>query len=250
MEAEQIPSEDPNAEYRVQVQSKKRVQEQIDRYKELLKTVLDGQTELAADTKRELLGELLANFEAAVQENVLVNGQPWDDATDDEEEVDLESQLDDVIVETSSKRRTYPRKVLPHVVHALKAERKLMGLYENTIQPQEVLKDPEQESIMNMLSAEAPGLAKQATQVIKSIQTLQKQAEGLCQILNSKPSAASLEIHREVFGNDDQSDSSIPPFRHRQPIRRLVEEASAAKCYIPQEEKYICKVGEETTQKT
>uniref|UniRef100_A0A3B3ZYF6 NSL1 component of MIS12 kinetochore complex n=1 Tax=Periophthalmus magnuspinnatus TaxID=409849 RepID=A0A3B3ZYF6_9GOBI len=186
----------PNTEYRVQVQSKKQVQEQIDRYKELLKTVLDGQTELAADTKRELLGELLANFEAGVQENVLVN-----------EEVDLESQLDDVIVETSSKRRTYPRKILPHVVHALKAERKIMCLYENTIQPQDVFKDPEQESIMNMLSAEAPVLSKQANQVIKSIQTLHKQAEGLCQILNSKPSAASLEIHRDIFGNCDESDA-------------------------------------------
>ncbi|XP_033846973.1 kinetochore-associated protein NSL1 homolog [Periophthalmus magnuspinnatus] len=236
-QTDKISSEDPNTEYRVQVQSKKQVQEQIDRYKELLKTVLDGQTELAADTKRELLGELLANFEAGVQENVLVNGQTWNDAPDDEEEVDLESQLDDMIVETSSKRRTYPRKILPHVVHALKAERKIMCLYENTIQPQDVFKDPEQESIMNMLSAEAPVLSKQANQVIKAIQTLHKQAEGLCQILNSKPSAASLEIHRDIFGNCDESDALSSPFRHQEPIRRLAEETSAANCYISLDKK-------------
>ncbi|XP_020773415.1 kinetochore-associated protein NSL1 homolog [Boleophthalmus pectinirostris] len=244
VQPDKISSEDPSTEYRIQVRSKKQVQEQIERYKELLKTVLDGQTELAADTKRELLGELLANFEAAVQENVLVNGQTWSDAPDDEEEVDLESQLDDVIVETSRKRRTYPRKILPHVVHALKAERKIMGLYEKTIQPQDMPKDTEQESIMKMLSAEAPGLAKQATQVIKSIQTLQKQAEGLCQILNSKPSAASLEIHREVFGNCDESDAFGPPFKHQEPIRRLAKEMSAANCYIPLDKKYGCNAAE------
>ncbi|CAL1586215.1 unnamed protein product [Knipowitschia caucasica] len=216
-----------NIEYRVRVVSKKQVQEQIDRYKELLKTVLDGQTQLAADTKKELLGELLANFEAAVQQNVLVNGQPWIDASEDEE-LDLQGQLDDVIVETSSKRRTYPRKIRHHVVHALKAERKLLGLYENTVQPHEVSKDPEQESIMSTLSAEAPRLAKRATQAIQSIQTLQKQAEGLCQILNSQPSAASLEIHREIIGDCGQSDAPRQP----QPIRRLAEETSIANCYI------------------
>uniref|UniRef100_A0A8C6TPK7 NSL1 component of MIS12 kinetochore complex n=1 Tax=Neogobius melanostomus TaxID=47308 RepID=A0A8C6TPK7_9GOBI len=230
-QSDKASGEDSNIEYRVKVESKKQVQEQINRYKELLKTVFDGQTELTADSKQELLGELLANFEAAVQDNVLVNGQPWNDAPEDEEEVDLDGQLDDVIVETSNKRRTYPRKILPHVVHALKAERKILGLYENTAQPQDVPMDPEYENIMSTLSAEAPGLAKQATQVIKSIQTLQKQAEGLCQILNSKPSEASLEIHREVFGHNDQSDSLSSSPKLRQP--RGIEEAAATNCYIP-----------------
>lgn len=44
----------------------------------------------------------------------------------EDEAVDLESLLDDTIVETTRRRRTYPRKILPHVVHSLKAERKLM----------------------------------------------------------------------------------------------------------------------------
>lgn len=42
------------------------------------------------------------------------------------EAVDLESALDDTIVETTWKRRAYPKQILPHVVHSLKAERKLM----------------------------------------------------------------------------------------------------------------------------
>lgn len=43
-----------------------------------------------------------------------------------DEAVDLEATLDETIVETTWKRRTYPKQILPHVVHALKAERKLM----------------------------------------------------------------------------------------------------------------------------
>lgn len=44
----------------------------------------------------------------------------------EDEAVDLESQLDDTIVGTTRRRSTYPRKILPHVVQSLKAERKLM----------------------------------------------------------------------------------------------------------------------------
>lgn len=39
---------------------------------------------------------------------------------------DLESMLDDTIVETARRRRAYPGRILPHVVHSLKAERKIM----------------------------------------------------------------------------------------------------------------------------
>uniref|UniRef100_A0A3Q4H5G0 NSL1 component of MIS12 kinetochore complex n=1 Tax=Neolamprologus brichardi TaxID=32507 RepID=A0A3Q4H5G0_NEOBR len=221
-----------NPEYRVQVTSKKVVSEQVNKYKELLKTALDGQPEdFPEETKRVLLQELLANFEAAVQANVLVNGRPWEEAPDDE---DLESLLDDTIVETTRRRRTFPKKILPHVVHALKAERKIMGLYEQAIKPQEVVKDPDQENIMNDLTAAAPGVVKQAIQVIKSINTLQTQVEGLCEILKMKPSQASLEIHREVFA-----------MGNKQPIKRAVEEAAAAEGYVPQAKKPECCVGED-----
>ncbi|XP_070705868.1 kinetochore-associated protein NSL1 homolog [Pempheris klunzingeri] len=237
--SEAEPSDETKQEYRVQVTSKKQVTEQINKYKDILKAALDGQPDLAEETKRVLLQELQANFEAAVQDNVLVNGQPWEEAPDvaEDEAVDLESLLDDTIVETTRKRRVYPRQILPHVVHSLKAERKLLGLYQGTVTPQEVVKDPGQESIMNDLSAAAPGMVKQAIQVIKSINTLQKQAEGLCDILSMKPSHTTLEIHREVFGFSDQSDAPLPPAngatRNGQPIKRAVEEAAAADGYVP-----------------
>ncbi|XP_071323928.1 kinetochore-associated protein NSL1 homolog [Trachinotus anak] len=245
VETESSPSGEINQEYRVQVTSKKQVVEQINKYKDILRTALHGQPDTAEETKRVLLQELLANFEVAVQDNVLVNGQPWEEAPDveEDEDADLESLLDDTIVETTRRRRTYPRQILPHVVHSLKAERKLMGLYEHAVKPQEVVKDPDQESIMSDLSAAAPGMVKQAVQVIKSINTLQKQAEGLCEILNMKPSHATLEIHREVFHYNSQSDAP-PAARNRQPIKRAVEEAAATDCYVPLAKKPDFPVGE------
>lgn len=52
-----------------------------------------------------------------------------------------------------------------------------------------------------------------------------------------KPSHATLEIQREVFGSNSQSDACPPPAsgagRSRQPVKRAVEEAAAADCYVP-----------------
>lgn len=107
---------------------------------------------------------------------------------------------------------------------------------------------------MSDVSAAAPGIVRQAIQVIKvrtsagclraaaacagltvrlslqSIDALQQQATGLCEILNLKPSAASLQIHREVLGS-----TAMPPAggaaRGRQPVHRAVEEAAAAQAY-------------------
>lgn len=42
------------------------------------------------------------------------------------ESTDLDIILDDAIVEAARKRCIYPKRILPHVVHAFKAERKLM----------------------------------------------------------------------------------------------------------------------------
>lgn len=65
VESEILPSEVTNPEYRVQVTSKKVVSEQVNKYKQLLKTALDGQPEdfpedFPEETKRVLLQELLA----------------------------------------------------------------------------------------------------------------------------------------------------------------------------------------------
>ncbi|XP_054878962.1 kinetochore-associated protein NSL1 homolog [Poeciliopsis prolifica] len=194
--------EDPEQDFRVRLTSKRKTTELMVRGCELLRSVLDGQPDIPEDSRRVLVQELLANFEAAVRLNVLVDGQPWDEAPDleDEEAMDLESHLDDSILDTTWRRRSCPKRILPHVVHALKAQRKVLGLYETSVQPAELHRDPDLESIMSDVSAAAPGVVRQAIQVIKAIDALQQQAAGLCEILDLKPSATSLQIHREVLG--------------------------------------------------
>ena len=59
-ESKSSPRDETNQEYRVQITSKKQVIEQINKYKEILKRTLDGQPEIAEETKRVLLQELLA----------------------------------------------------------------------------------------------------------------------------------------------------------------------------------------------
>ncbi|XP_041832569.1 kinetochore-associated protein NSL1 homolog isoform X2 [Melanotaenia boesemani] len=240
MEQTRSETGEESQDYRVQTTSKRKVVAQISRFKAVLSKVLDGQPEVAEETKRLLLEELLANFEAAVQANVVVNGQSWEDAPDveDDEAVDLQSLLDDTIVETTRKRRTYPKKILPHVVHTLKAERKVMGLYKQEVKPQEIPRDLDRDSAMKDLSAGAPVLVKQAIQVIKSINTLLSQAEGLCGVLNMKPSHASQEVHREVLNiQSDALPHANGAARNRQPIKRAIEEAAASKGYMPRTKK-------------
>jgi len=76
----------------------------------------------------------------------------------------------------------------------------------------------------------------------QSIKTLQTQAEGLCQVLSTKPGHATLEVHRDVFGHahDDgggQSEVAVPSSSNassvRQPIKRAVEETTARTCFVP-----------------
>lgn len=79
--------------------------------------------------------------------------------------------------------------------------------------------------------------------LLQSIKTLQRQAEGLCEILNMKPSPATLDVHREVFGPDSKSDASPLSVGGtngcRQPIKRAVEEAAAGGGYVPLSKKPV-----------
>lgn len=113
---------------------------------------------------------------------------------------------------------------------------------------------------MRDVSAAAPQLVKEAIQVMKvthagssrpptpthkswrtlfsqSIPTVQRQAEGLCQILSTKPSHTTLEIHQDVFAHSGQADACLLPVgrgqRSQRPIRRAVQEEAAAGGYVP-----------------
>lgn len=81
--------------------------------------------------------------------------------------------------------------------------------------------------------------------LLQSIKTLQKQAEGLCQVLNMKPSQASLEIHREVFAFKQPPPATPATSRNRLPIKRALEEAAAREGYVPNAKTLGCSVGED-----
>ena len=57
---EPVEREDTAEEFRVKVTSKKQVTQQINEYKKILQTALNGQTGVAEETKTSLLHELLA----------------------------------------------------------------------------------------------------------------------------------------------------------------------------------------------
>lgn len=88
-----------------------------------------------------------------------------------------------------------------------------------------------------MLRSSSPIHRHTLTDILQSIQSVQRQAEGLCDILNTRPSPIALEIHQEVLGHNNQSDAHLLQdsgiHRSRRPIRRAVEEAAAAAGYVP-----------------
>lgn len=62
MEAEQretSPNDDTNQDYRVQVTSKRKLMELINRFKEVLNSALDGQPDISEKQKKNLLQDLL-----------------------------------------------------------------------------------------------------------------------------------------------------------------------------------------------
>ncbi|KAJ8009106.1 hypothetical protein DPEC_G00085410 [Dallia pectoralis] len=219
-------------EYRVKLTSKKTVVEHIKKYKELLKTLLNGQSQLSEEAKQLFQEELLLNFETAVQANVLINNQTWEEAPEEEEDEAsaLYNLLDDNIVETARKRRKCPKEIIPYVVRSLKSERKLLGMYEEVVKPEKLGMDPVQETIMTNISNAAPCMFKQASSVMKSIQAVQQRAQGLKQVLNIRPTAETLDVFEQVFGSIPNKEDKMAS-RTRPPIKRSMEHTELRNIY-------------------
>uniref|UniRef100_A0A3B3CVA4 NSL1 component of MIS12 kinetochore complex n=1 Tax=Oryzias melastigma TaxID=30732 RepID=A0A3B3CVA4_ORYME len=226
------PVQDSEPETRVSVRSKGRVLDLIDRGKQLLSSALDGQASVDEETREALVRELLADFEAAVQGNVSVDGLQWEEAPEDQA-MDVESLLDETIVETARRRRTFPLKILPHAVQSLKAERKIMVGH-----PLSFLKYLH----LNIFFHDCWFFFL----FLQSITTLHVQVEDLSEILNMKPTQASLDIHREVFGLPQPTDPACT--RSKKPIKRAIEEAAAKQGYSPLNKKAVC--SDETLQQS
>ncbi|XP_058395805.1 kinetochore-associated protein NSL1 homolog isoform X3 [Diceros bicornis minor] len=86
-------------------------------------------------------------FESAVQENVSINGQAWQETSDnclmDSDIKVLEDQFDEIIVDVATKRKQYPRKILECVIKTIKAKQEILKQYHPVVQPLDLKYDPD-----------------------------------------------------------------------------------------------------------
>ncbi|XP_069656272.1 kinetochore-associated protein NSL1 homolog [Haliaeetus albicilla] len=150
-------------------------------------------------------GDALWNFETAVQENVTVNGQPWEETSDDSELQSgsnikiLEDQFDELIVETTKKRKQWPKKILMHAIQTMKAEQELLKLYQPFVTPEEIRSQPSQDAYIADLKQVAGMASKQIGGAMKSLPALIERAEGFSQALTWQPTLELCKLRQEVF---------------------------------------------------
>ncbi|XP_008124038.1 kinetochore-associated protein NSL1 homolog isoform X2 [Anolis carolinensis] len=142
------PSACPPCDPRVPCRSRDWTAELLGEYGPLVEKLGAGQA-VEAEALKQAVAEAIGNFETAVQENITVNGQPWQESSDDLHNVDmtiklLEDKLDDLIVEVASKRSRYPREVKIHVIKALKTKQKLLDHRQTAGNCQEITSKPSQ----------------------------------------------------------------------------------------------------------
>ncbi|XP_074022284.1 kinetochore-associated protein NSL1 homolog [Numenius arquata] len=150
-------------------------------------------------------GDALWNFETAVRENVTINGQPWEETSDDAELQSsssikiLEDQFDELIVETTTKRKQWPRKILVHAVHAMKAEQEMLKLYQPFVAPEEIRSQPSQDAYIADLKQVTEMASKEISGAMKSLPALIERAEGFSQALTWQPTLELSRLRQEVF---------------------------------------------------
>ncbi|KFV96982.1 Kinetochore-associated protein NSL1, partial [Fulmarus glacialis] len=150
-------------------------------------------------------GDALWNFETAVRENVTINGQPWEETSDDSELQTgsniriLEDQFDELIVETTTKRKQWPKKILMHAIQTMKAEQEMLKLYQPFVTPEEIRSQPSQDAYIADLTQVAEMASKQISGAMKSLPALIERAEGFSQALTWQPTLELCKLRQEVF---------------------------------------------------
>ncbi|XP_077658856.1 kinetochore-associated protein NSL1 homolog isoform X2 [Urocitellus parryii] len=134
----------PREDFRVRCTSKRAVTELV----ELCRCFVQKLGDALPEEIRELaLRDALWTFESAVQENVSINGQAWQEASDncfmDSDIKVLEDQFDEVIVDIATKRKQYPRKILECVIKTLKAQHEALKQYRPVVSPLDLKYDPD-----------------------------------------------------------------------------------------------------------
>ncbi|KAM8809843.1 kinetochore-associated protein NSL1 homolog [Eudromia elegans] len=149
--------------------------------------------------------DALWTFEAALRENISIGGQPCEEAAGaDEPHSDsnikiLEDQFDELIVETATKRKQWPKKILMHAVQTMKEEQEILKLYQPVVAPEEIRSPPSQDAYMAELKQLAETASKEISDVMKSLPALIERAEGFSQALTWQPTLELCKLRQEVF---------------------------------------------------
>uniref|UniRef100_A0A0N8ESP7 KAT8 regulatory NSL complex subunit 1 n=1 Tax=Heterocephalus glaber TaxID=10181 RepID=A0A0N8ESP7_HETGA len=194
----------PREDFRVRCTSKRAVTEILELCGRFVQNLGDA---LPEEIREAALRDLQWTFESAVQENVSINGQAWQEASDnyvmDSDIKVLEDQFDEVIVDIATKRKLYPRKILECVIKTLKAQHEILKQYCPVVHPLDLKCDPDPVSCVENLKCRGETIAKEISEAMKTLPVLIEQADGFSQVLKMQPVIHLQRIHQEVFSGCD-----------------------------------------------
>ncbi|XP_007109821.2 kinetochore-associated protein NSL1 homolog isoform X3 [Physeter macrocephalus] len=131
-------------DFRVRCTSKRAVTEMLELCGSFVQKLGDT---LPEEIREPVLRDAQWTFESAVQENVSINGQAWQEASDnyfmDSDIKVLEDQFDEIIVDIATKRKQYPRKILECVIKIIKAKQEILKQYHPVVHSLDLKYDPD-----------------------------------------------------------------------------------------------------------
>ncbi|XP_036057887.1 kinetochore-associated protein NSL1 homolog isoform X2 [Onychomys torridus] len=134
---------------------------------------------LPEDIRELALRDAQWTFESAVQENVSINGQAWQEAADhclmDSDIKVLEDEFDELIVDVATKRRQYPRRILESVIKTLKAQHEILKQYRPVVPPLDLNCDPDPASHVENLKCRGDAIAKKINDAMKEHECLEQE---------------------------------------------------------------------------
>ncbi|XP_075845590.1 kinetochore-associated protein NSL1 homolog isoform X2 [Microtus pennsylvanicus] len=170
---------------------------------------------LPEDVRDLALRDAQWTFESAVQENVSIKGQAWQEATDHYADIKvLEDEFDELIVDVATKRRQYPRRILESVIKTLKAQHESLKQYRPVVHPLDLRCDPDPASHVESLKCRGDAIAKNISDAMKALPALIEQGDGFSQVLKMQPVIQLQRINQEVFSSccrraDTKPDKSV-----------------------------------------
>ncbi|KAM5238341.1 kinetochore-associated protein NSL1 homolog [Ctenodactylus gundi] len=214
---------DPLRDLRVRCTSKRAVTEVIELCGHLVQKLGDA---LPEEIREPALRDVQWTFESAMQENVSINGQTWQEASDScfrESDIKvLEDQFDEIIVDLATKRKQYPRKILENVIRTLKAQHESLKQYHPVVHPLDLKGGSDPASCMENLKCRGETIAKEISEAMKTLPALIDQADGFSQVLKMQPVIQLQRVHQEVFSSchrklDANPESPAPPMETTPP---------------------------------